>query len=112
MIRVHLNEPISGLGVQIFIINQVEDQPRRILRYHGDGAYSWEALPEGEAPEPTFTVPGDAGRALLDALARHYDGAEDTRTLRRDYEHERRRHEAKDDLLADVLHAFLPGATR
>jgi hypothetical protein len=41
--------------------------------------------------QPTFTLTDGEARALLEALIRHYHGAEDTRALRRDYDGERAR---------------------
>lgn len=43
------------------------------------------------AVKPTFTLTDGEARALLEALTRHYHGAEDTRALRRDYDDERKR---------------------
>lgn len=40
---------------------------------------------------PTLRLPGELGRVLLDALATHYGGASDLRTLRADYLAERAR---------------------
>lgn len=40
---------------------------------------------------PSLNLPDELARALLEALVRHYHGAEDTRHLRRDYEAERAR---------------------
>jgi hypothetical protein len=71
------------------------------------GGELWEDFdPGGTEPiEPSFRLPGEAGRALLDALAEHYAGREDTRTLRRDYDAALRRGDEKDKLIADVLRA-------
>ena len=40
--------------------------------------------------EPLFLT-GDMARSLLTALVRYYDGGEDTRSLRKDYDAERKR---------------------
>ena len=49
--------------------------------------------------QPTFTLTDGEARALLEALTRHYHGAEDTRALRRDYDDERKR---VDRLIGDL----------
>lgn len=43
------------------------------------------------APKPSLVVDDDMGRALLDALARHYGQVGDVVTLRADYNRERDR---------------------
>lgn len=46
---------------------------------------------EGAVAEPTLRLPDDMARALLDALSAHYGGTTDMRSLRKDYDDERRR---------------------
>ena len=46
-----------------------------------------------------LSVREDHARALLQALVEHFQGAEDTRALRRDYDHEKQRV----DRLVDAL---------
>lgn len=56
--------------------------------------------PSHEFPEDSvLSISEEHGRALLQALVEHYQGAEDTRALRRDYDHERQRV----DRLVDAL---------
>jgi len=86
-----------GFGVRIAIANHwAEDgRPNEIVRIisteDGQQHLKLEEISVAEMIEPTLTLPDDMARALLDALTRHYHGAEDTRALRRDYDDERKR---------------------
>jgi hypothetical protein len=58
-----------------------------------DGTTGWVTR-AGDAAEPSITpltVNDEQGRALLAALLRHYNGADDARMLRKDYDAERAR---------------------
>lgn len=111
MIKVYLTEGPFGDSLRVFIIDRREHTPKRLLQTVEDGkALRWEELPaEGaaisEPPIPTFTLPYDSGRALLEALTRHYNGAEDTRQLRKDYEAERKRVDMLANSLIDIARA-------
>ncbi len=110
MIKAHLTEAPFGDSLQVFIVDRHEDGYQRILHMEGD-AYQWEELPHAhtaitEPVEPTVTLPWDTGRALLDALTRHYQGAEDTRALRRDYDAERKRVDEQSRVIADIARAL------
>lgn len=53
-----------------------------------------EALPAEAAhtvSPPSLRIPEDLARALLDALSQHFGGSSDVRSLRNDYDAERRR---------------------
>jgi hypothetical protein len=72
--------------------------PRRILRLcgtedgHGTASGSrWDEVRPLEQFEPTLVLEDDFLRPLCDALVRHFSGTEDTRSLRRDYDDERKR---------------------
>jgi hypothetical protein len=71
---------------------------------------TWEALEEPAVEvEPSFTLPEDTGRGLLEALVRHYQGAEDTRALRQDYNAERKRVDELTKVLSDVTKTLAVG---
>ena len=58
------------------------------------------AVVTGEGLHP-LSLRDDLARSLLDALTRYYHGAEDTRALRKDYDHEKQRvDKALDALIA------------
>lgn len=105
MIKVYVSEPWSDLfGLKVFVIDRHEGGPSRIFRPGGRGVMSWDGLPEDSREvEPSFTLPEDTGRALLEALVRHYQGAEDTRMLRQDYNAERKRVDGLINALGDVV---------
>jgi hypothetical protein len=108
VIRAYVHEPDRLMArVEVSIVDHRDDQPERIMRLGDGGAPVWETLNrEAAIVEPTLTLPAVAGRALLDALALHYKGAEDTRQLRRDYDAERTRVDAQAAVLADVVRAL------
>jgi hypothetical protein len=55
------------------------------------------------SPRPSFSLDEDEARALLQALVRHFDGGEDTRSLRKDYDAERKRVDLLIDKLANTV---------
>src|SRR5690348_4972406 len=65
----------------------------------GSSTISYDHEPVREPAEPSFRVDEDEARALLQELIRFFDGGEDTRTLRRDYDAER----SRVDKLTDAL---------
>jgi hypothetical protein len=96
--HVHHNYSMGGIGIAVSVVmhppeGSMDVRPR-ILRLGGSDSFtaSWDEIPaDGEIISPTLRLDDDTARALLDALARHYEGAEDTRALRRDYDGERKR---------------------
>jgi hypothetical protein len=52
--------------------------------------------------EPTLSLHEASARALLQALLRHFDGGEDTRSLRKDYDAERSRVDKLTDALIEI----------
>ena len=94
-IRVYLNEgPMMFGSLHVSVVDEYDDvRVRRILRLNDDPfGQTWEDIDttSGVDIAPTFRLPADTGRALLDALAHHYEGGEDTRRLRADYDAARR----------------------
>jgi len=86
----HVSDDFMIDGVAVYI-SLKHDHGRQILHISSDGTQEW-ADHEPLAPaEPTLKLPGEAARALLDALLRHYEGAPDMRTARQDLLHERGR---------------------
>lgn len=108
-IRAYVNDSLMMFGsLHVAIIDQDESgHVRRILRSSSDSLvapWEWEEIDHNAGDvAPTLRLPGEAGRALLDALVRHYDGGEDTRRLRADYDAALKRSDAKDAVITDVL---------
>lgn len=106
MIRAHVHDgwSVSPDSVMVSIVMHPPegsfDTRPRILRLGDAFTTAWDEIPaDGTVTEPTMRIDHQSARALLDALARHYDGAEDTRALRRDYDAERKRN----DKLTDAI---------
>jgi hypothetical protein len=94
-------------SLHVAVVDEYDDvRVRRILRLNDDlFGQTWEDIDttSGADVAPTFRLPAETGRALLDALAHHYEGGEDTRRLRADYDAALKRADAKDAVIADVL---------
>lgn len=98
MIRALVGDDPACFGIRIALVNEPDEGahgPREVLRIVGDENgvhhFSWRPVEPYEAFEPTMQVPSEFGRALLDGLQRFYQGADDTRALRKDYDAERAR---------------------
>ena len=92
-------------GIDIYVTDR-GDGYRRLLHYSGpDSIEWWKDITDtaGLAPDPTLTLMGEAGRALLDALSRYYEGSSDMRRLRQDFEYERTERQKLVDLLANIV---------
>jgi hypothetical protein len=112
MIEVHVHEQLISDCLDVFIVRKgdglravlhMTDQP---FRFRWDDLGPLEASVSDSVLEPTFVLPYDSGRALLDALTRHYHGAEDTRALRRDYDAERHRVDMQNAVISDIAVAL------
>ena len=110
MIQVRIREHIVGESLDIFLI-RAHDGERYVLHMEDSRTFRWDSIgtaiaaPDG-VYEPSFTLPFDTGRALLEALTRHYNGAEDTRALRRDYDAERKRVDTAVEVIADIARSL------
>lgn len=112
-IRAHITDDRFGGNLRIWIADYDGDRPRRILRHTDHLHFPWEDLDPDSANveiEPTITLRDDAARALADALVRQFQGTEDTRALRRDYDAERQRVDTQAQVIADVARTL--AATR
>lgn len=92
MIDVRVSDRPEHRGVAIYVMRPAGDDTYMVLRPSDLGAWAWDPVAANVEPgSPTLLLTDDIARPLLDALLRHYAGAEDTRTLRRDYDAERAR---------------------
>lgn len=110
-IRVHVrSHPVSDC-LDVFVLREA-DYGRFVLHTEDSNTFRWDELPPPTAAlsdsmlEPTVVLPFDSGRALLQALIEHYQGAEDTRALRRDYDNERKRVDEQAKVIADIARAL------
>lgn len=77
--------------IAIAIVLQHNHEERSIMHVDREGFNHFEAVEPATTTKPTLLLPNDVGRALLDALMRHYQGASDMHTVRADLLHERGR---------------------
>lgn len=104
MIQIRVAEDMLADGISVYVTEKNETSPRRVLHVAEAGRWNrWTELdPHGAAGEdvpPTIRLTDDQGRALLDALLRHYQGWSEQHALRADYLAERKR---VDDLIANM----------
>jgi monomeric isocitrate dehydrogenase len=104
MIQIRVAEDMLADGISVYVTEKSGTAPRRVLRVGEEGRWNhWDELdPHGAASTdvpPTIRLTDDQGRALLDALLRHYQGWSEQHTLRADYLAERKR---VDDMLANM----------
>lgn len=91
MIEARIGSNFVMDGIDIWISLKTEGG-RLILQPGLDGIPNLERVEPGATSQhPTITLQDEAGRALLDALLRHYEGASDMHTVRSDLLHERGR---------------------
>lgn len=117
MIRVIAQRAHDMFGVAITIVDQCDEgaRPHGILRLKprdDDKTIvfgEWEECQANEPVVPTIVIGDEWARPLLDALTGYYSGSEDTRALRRDYDHERKRVDQLIGHLAMVTHAIAGG---
>ena len=117
MIRAYIRENLPMDSLEITLIQGSDGTPRRIMGMvdPAAGIFRWEDLPEDSRHDvtPTLHLGDDEARALLEALVRHYNGAEDTRALRRDYDAERMRVDTLTSALMNVTQMLAtPSAVR
>lgn len=112
MIRAYIHEDLPTLSLAVSLVEQRDgERPTRILRIlkgGDDTTYQWADVPDSprEPVEPTLRIGDSEARALLEALARHYGGADDVRALRRDYDAERKRVDQLTAALLDVTRSL------
>jgi hypothetical protein len=109
MIRAYIHDSYMAGDLAVSILNEFEPDPgqqpaRLILRLGDNGANpSWEPLDYSlTGPKPTLTLGHAAAHALLAALTNHYQGVDDQRMLRKDYDDERKRVDGLIHVLTDV----------
>jgi hypothetical protein len=115
MIRAYVTEQIYGYSLAISIVRNPDGDtggmPPEILRLASreDPAtfLDWEPLdPRGQNVKPTLTLSHEEARALLDTLTTHYGGVDDKRTLRKDYDDERKRVDKLTEALTGIAHTL------
>jgi hypothetical protein len=99
-----VSQDLIGCGVAVAItMKEEEGQRRHVLHLGPDGARNWESVVPGASTPPTFHLGDEEATALLAALASHYQGVDDQRALRKDYDHERGRVDKLTDALIGIV---------
>ncbi len=110
MIRAFVHDNVAGFNVVISLIRSPEGEGISqgnawICRLNNDNiGWEWIEDPVAEI-RPTFVLGHEEARALLDGLARHYQGATDTQLLRQDRDHERGRVDKLLDVVTEIAKA-------
>lgn len=97
MIRAYVHDNYTSYNIGISILNEQPNDDggapfRRLLRFNGDDMLrTWEEIDYNQPMQPTLTLGHDEAHALVAALTNHYQGVDDQRALRKDYDHERGR---------------------
>lgn len=107
MIRAHITQKFWADTTAVYIVEH-SDHRYRLLQMD-DGVVSWTEWTDDAVTrddKPSILLPHDSGRALLQALVEHYQGAEDTRALRRDYDAERKRVDHHVEVIADIARSL------
>jgi hypothetical protein len=126
MIRAHVADSWNAHGVNVSIVLKDDEHSRatHILRYRevgeGDEKYlihQWEPVdPDIGMSRPTFALPYEVATTLLGALHSHFQGVDDRRALRADYDKERGRVDKLTDAVIDLAKGLaqpaLPGEYR
>ena len=92
-LRVQISEYMLADGIAVRVT--MRHSPANVLigRISENGHLHFEPFDTNPLADPgiTFSMQEEVARALLDALLRHYQGASDMHTVRRDLLHERGR---------------------
>ena len=88
---VRISDQFQIDGIAVYVLMKHEGEVTRVMHITEAGFTQWEPVEDQVIPRPTFTLPNDVGRATLEALIRHYEGAPDLHTVRSDLLHERGR---------------------
>ncbi|HZP14627.1 MAG TPA: hypothetical protein VFA96_02305, partial [Nocardioides sp.] len=91
-------------GGVIVAITQLEEggHGRHILCVGPGRERRWEPLTPGAFAEPTLALDDEEAVLLMNALVSHYQGVDDQRALRKDYDDERRRVDKLTDALVGI----------
>jgi hypothetical protein len=105
VIRAYVHDNYMSYNVGISILNEQPSDDggapfRRLLRFNGDDMLrTWEEIDYNQPMLPTLTLGHDEAMALVAALTNHYQGVDNERLLRKDYDAER----GRVDKLADAV---------
>lgn len=104
MIRVYLSENFIGMALDVAIVQVMPDRKMIYRPATRETLSMWENIPEHPTVDfkPSFSIGAEEARALFEALAQHFHGADDARALRADYNDERKRVDKLTDAIVRV----------
>lgn len=77
--------------VQVYMGIKHSEADHSVMRIDAEGRFTLERIEGFVITNPSFAIPRDFAIALMNSLLQHFQGAEDTHTLRSDLLHERGR---------------------
>jgi hypothetical protein len=108
-IRAHVVHDFFLRGIGVYIVDSIDEHRARVMQPEGS---FWQWVEHDPATNldlpPTFRLPEDAARALLDSLAGHFGGVSEVQTLRKDYLAERGRVDKLTDAIIRQAAALTP----
>lgn len=110
-IRVHTSMDFNVDGITVAVLMRYSGDDTKIMHITEGGYIQWDVVGPGLDTAPTFRISDAIGRALLDALLRHYQGSEDMHTVRADLLHERGRVDKLMTAVIDLADKALDAAT-
>jgi hypothetical protein len=97
-VKAHIEGNIMLQGIDVVLYREEGDYTY-VWKPGGDTVHTYDRNNPVQPDDEPMRLRDDEARALLTALLRHYEGGEDARSLRRDYDAERRRVDAFIDYL-------------
>lgn len=88
---VRVSDQMQVDGIAVYVLMKHEGEVTKIMHIDEQGFMSWHPVETNAVSSPTLILQNDIGRATLEALMRHYEGASDMHTVRSDLLHERGR---------------------
>lgn len=112
MIRTRVGPDYLSGGVVIAITQHEEGgHGRHILHLGPHRERQWEPTSPGVLTEPTLVLDDDEAMSLMNALVSHYQGVDDQRALRKDYDDERARVDKLTDAVISIAQKAIGGCS-
>lgn len=108
MIRAYVTVTPMAYNLAVSIVRHWEDGTGQAQVLHitaredGSTYTSWNLVQPGDTVAPTMHLAMDEAQALLAALHSHFQGVDDQRALRADYDAERRRVDRLTDAVIEI----------
>ena len=98
----------------VYVSNKIDHNTRLIMHVNPEtGLLSWDAYElngaRNDDVKPTYRIPVELLPEITRALLNHQGGIDDTRQLRKDYDHERERRNKLEDALVSANDSLILG---